>query len=54
MKKCPNCKTGLLIDDIEIETGICGSCADREYEREQERREFEYYHPHDPDGATSV
>lgn len=32
-----------VIDDF-VSTQ-CGSCNDREYERHQERREFEYFHP---------
>lgn len=33
--------------EIEQECKLCGKCADRMYECEQERREFEYYHPRD-------
>jgi len=41
---CTECKNRALYGDIERDTGFCGYCADRMYEREQERREWEYYH----------
>lgn len=34
-----------LFGDIEQETGLCGKCADKQANRERDRREFEYYHP---------
>lgn len=51
-KICPRCKVRELRyeppihedDDGGLQT-ICDSCADREYERYMERREFEHYHP---------
>ena len=43
---CSRCNK-YLWTEIEQDTGICGHCADRMYEREMERREFEYYHPRD-------
>lgn len=44
--RCSVCKIP-LDGDIEIDTGVCGQCADSMYEREQERREWDYYHPAD-------
>lgn len=45
-KRCMKCRKHLF-GEIEIDTHLCGRCADREYEREQARREWEYYHPTD-------
>jgi hypothetical protein len=42
---CPSCKRRGLYTEIERDTGICGYCADRQYEAHMERREFEHYHP---------
>lgn len=40
------CRCGReLFGEIELEVGICGRCADVEIEREQQRREWEYFHP---------
>lgn len=51
-KICPKCnkRTREYFDPIgEDDEGylspVCGPCADRIYEADQERREFEYYHP---------
>jgi hypothetical protein len=42
---CPRCHRHEVevIDDWV--SSVCGYCADRMYEREQERREWDYYHP---------
>jgi hypothetical protein len=42
---CPHCKKRHLWSTDERELHICNYCADRQYERHQERREWEYYHP---------
>jgi hypothetical protein len=51
---CPKCKLRecdywepLHEDDDGGYSPICGPCADRIYQADQERREFEYYHPKD-------
>lgn len=41
---CPRCKRRLLWGRCEQEYSICNRCADVEYERYQERAEWEYYH----------
>lgn len=45
---CPHCRKRLLYTEIERDTGICGFCADRMYEREQSRREWAYFHASQP------
>lgn len=46
MNERDRCRCGeYLYGEIERDTGLCCRCADREYERHMERREFEYFHP---------
>lgn len=42
--RCRKCDKPLF-DEIERDTWLCSSCADREYERHLERREWEHFHP---------
>jgi len=44
MYKCSECKEEVF-SEIECDLLICNRCADRMYQKDQERREFEYYHP---------
>lgn len=44
---CTECKDFIDPDDSGFDYHICGYCADKQYERHMERREFEYYHPGD-------
>lgn len=53
MPRCSRCNDWLF-DDIEIDTGICASCGTTLYEREQRRREWDYYHPDDPAPACEL
>jgi hypothetical protein len=41
--RCKKCHLPLLSED-EIEYEYCESCLDAIYEKEQERREWNYYH----------
>lgn len=41
---CSECKRECF-SQIEREVRLCNRCADRMCECDQERREFEYYHP---------
>lgn len=43
-QKCFKCGAWLL-SEIEIDTNCCETCADRLYEQDRERREWDYYHP---------
>lgn len=46
MRRDDSCPCGrALYGEIERDTGLCGSCADREYERHIANREWEYFHP---------
>lgn len=51
--RCVVCQVP-LIDEIEMDTGVCCDCADRMYEREQRRREWDHYHPDDPCPAIEL
>ncbi len=46
---CRKCGIALL-DEIELDTGVCEHCAEAMYERDQERREWDYYHPPEDGG----
>ena len=37
----------ILLDEIELDTNCCERCADILYEKSQEQREWDYYHPND-------
>jgi hypothetical protein len=45
MSNCMRCDAWLF-GEIERDTGLCGACADREYERHMANREWEHFHPH--------
>jgi hypothetical protein len=45
--RCTRCRDWLF-GDIEIDTGLCGHCADYYVERSQRQAEWDYYHPGEP------
>jgi hypothetical protein len=45
-KGCQRCGDALL-DEVELDMGICGYCVDAVIERDRERREWDYYHNED-------
>lgn len=42
---CPRCQKRQVEQIEDWQSTLCEYCADREYERDRERREFEHYHP---------
>ena len=49
--RCTQCNR-YVFDEIEVDMLFCNRCADREIERHQRNREWEYYHPGEPMPAS--
>jgi predicted RNA-binding Zn-ribbon protein involved in translation (DUF1610 family) len=49
-ERCRKCGIALL-GEIEMDTGVCGPCGEAMYERDQERREWDHYHPPEDDAG---
>lgn len=47
LELCANCQKAPIEVIGEWYSHLCPHCADIEYEKAQERREFEYYHPNE-------
>ena len=45
--RCYECKLPLL-DEIEVESGLCERCADKAIERNRRRDEWDEFHPGEP------
>jgi hypothetical protein len=46
-ERCSKCND-ILLDEFELDLGVCENCADKLYTKYQQRQEWDHYHPSDP------